>query len=254
MDRSFLADKGVIEASRNFVCIRLASYEDAGEAEFLKTVFVGRSGELENTVFVLLSPDTKTNLCRPGRGPNFAFPTPAKLAAAMNKIAARYSADKNVENSNPALPQLKNFRLGLNVSACDGVPLLLCVGETASDVEQLKRQIAPLAFDKSLAGKFVYASATSGDDLNSVVGYESQSGILLIRPGEYGIEGKLEKVFAADISNNELQSELLRYANSFEKAPKRHHQHVRKGRDAGKTWKTEIPVTDPMSLRAMGRN
>ena len=132
MDRSFLADKEVIKASRNFVCIRLASYEDAGEAEFLKTVFVGRSGELENTVFVLLSPDTKTNLCRPGRGPHFAFPTPAKLAAEMDKIAARYSDNENVKNSNPALPQLKNFRLGLNVSACDGVPLLLCVGETTN--------------------------------------------------------------------------------------------------------------------------
>ncbi len=57
MDRSFLADADVIAASRMFVCIRPATYEDAGEADFLKKIFVGRSGELDNTVFVLLAPD-----------------------------------------------------------------------------------------------------------------------------------------------------------------------------------------------------
>ena len=59
---------------------------------------------------------------------------------------------------------------------------------------------------------------------------------------------------AAELDEAELHSELLRYANSFEKVQKRHHQHVRKGREAGQNWETEIPVTDPMSLRALERN
>ena len=29
MDRSFLSDENIVQASRNFVCIRLATYEDA---------------------------------------------------------------------------------------------------------------------------------------------------------------------------------------------------------------------------------
>ena len=39
MDRSFLADQDVIAASRKFVCIRLATYENADENEVLKGVF-----------------------------------------------------------------------------------------------------------------------------------------------------------------------------------------------------------------------
>ena len=50
MDRSYLSDKDVVEASRDFVCIRLATYENAEEAKILKSIFTGRSGALENTV------------------------------------------------------------------------------------------------------------------------------------------------------------------------------------------------------------
>lgn len=251
MDRSFLFDEEVIKASRDYVCIRLASYEDAGEAEFLKTIYVGRTGELENTVFVLLSPDTKTDLCRAGRGPHFAFRSPAVLAAAMKEIAKEYPAKEL--NRAPALPQLKNFRLGLNVSSCDGLPLVICVGETAEDVKKLNAKLSPLAFEEALAGKFGFASALTSEKLGVVAAYESQTGFLLIQPGEYGVDGKLVKAFAADVTQTELRSSLLSYVDSVGKINKHHNQHVRKGRRTGQNWVTEIPVTDPMSLRAMSR-
>ena len=49
MDRSFLSDAAVIASSRKFVCIRLATYESESEAKILKSIFLGRSGDLENT-------------------------------------------------------------------------------------------------------------------------------------------------------------------------------------------------------------
>lgn len=253
MDRSFLSDVGVIKASRDFVCIRLASYEDAVEAEFLKTIYVGSTGELENTVFVMLTPDTKTNLCRPGRSPNFAFRSPGQLAAAMKKIAMEYPEKERVVDYIPALPQLKTFRLGLNVSSCDGLPSLICVGSTAAEVKQLNSKLAPLAFDESLAGKFGYASALAGKELDAIVGYDQQTGILIVRPGEYGMDGTLEKAFATDVDLEELRTFLIEFANSASKDSKQHNQHVRNGRRLDKNWETEIPVTDPMSLRAMNR-
>jgi len=57
MDESFLSDTNIIRESRNFVCIRLATYEDSAEADYLRQVFSGRSGELDNTVFALMNPD-----------------------------------------------------------------------------------------------------------------------------------------------------------------------------------------------------
>ena len=40
MDKSFLSQSEVIAASRKFVCIRLATYENAEEAKFLKSISV----------------------------------------------------------------------------------------------------------------------------------------------------------------------------------------------------------------------
>ena len=42
MDRSFLSDSAIIEASREFVCVRLATYEDKDEGKFLEATFRGR--------------------------------------------------------------------------------------------------------------------------------------------------------------------------------------------------------------------
>ena len=50
MDRSYLSDIKVVEASRKFVCIRPISYEDEAENKFLKSFGAGRSGDVENTV------------------------------------------------------------------------------------------------------------------------------------------------------------------------------------------------------------
>ena len=64
MDRSFLSKPEVIAASRAFVCVRLTTYEDKEEGEFLTTFRVTCSGELENTVFTILSSDGKKQLAR----------------------------------------------------------------------------------------------------------------------------------------------------------------------------------------------
>ena len=47
MDRSYLSDREIVQAAREFVCVRLATYEDKAEGKFLESIFRGRSGELE---------------------------------------------------------------------------------------------------------------------------------------------------------------------------------------------------------------
>ena len=69
MDRSFLSQLPVIAASRNFICVRLATYESEDEAAYLRSFAAGRSGQLENTVFCILSPDGEEKLIRAARGP-----------------------------------------------------------------------------------------------------------------------------------------------------------------------------------------
>ncbi|MFK7767860.1 MAG: hypothetical protein AB8B55_11615 [Mariniblastus sp.] len=254
MDESFLSDEKVIAASREFVCIRLATYEDDAEAEFLKTVYVSRDGDLENTVFALISPDTKTNLCRPGRAPNFAFRTPEKLADAMKEIAAKYKPNKEEFAKAQRLPQLKNVRLGLNVSSCDGLPSIVCVADSEEDLNTMRAKLTPLAFADELAGKFVYASTVDATELKSVKGYDGKPGFLLIQPGEYGVDGKLVSALATDVSSDKLETAMIEHAKSTAKTSKNHRDHVNNGSKAGAWWDTEIPVTDQGSLKATERN
>ena len=62
MDRSYLSHAGVVAESRKFVCVRLQTYENSAERSLLKTIFVGRSRELENTTFSIMNPDGTRNL------------------------------------------------------------------------------------------------------------------------------------------------------------------------------------------------
>ena len=92
MDRSFLSKPEVIAASRQFVCVRLTTYEDEIEAKFSKDLFATRSGEVENTTFALLAPDGKTRLSRTGRSARNVFTDAAEMAAAMKRIVSAGSA------------------------------------------------------------------------------------------------------------------------------------------------------------------
>ncbi len=57
MDRSLLSHADVIKASRSFVCIRTATYEDQEEANFQKEIFFGGEGDLRNFGYAILSPE-----------------------------------------------------------------------------------------------------------------------------------------------------------------------------------------------------
>ena len=93
MDRSFLSDEQIIKVSRDFVCIRTATYEDKTEAIFLKSTFLGRSGgDLRNFGFCVLSPDGKRQLRRSNRGPNFVYANSKEMAADLRQLANKYSA------------------------------------------------------------------------------------------------------------------------------------------------------------------
>src|SRR4051794_13529150 len=90
MDRSFLSKPHVVAASRAFVCVRLATYEDPTEASWLKDFTRTGSGQLENTVFGILAPDGNKKLGRSSRGINHLYSGADQFADALTKISAMY--------------------------------------------------------------------------------------------------------------------------------------------------------------------
>ncbi len=251
MDRSFLTDAQIVDASREFICIRLATYEDKDEAEFLQTIFVGRDGELQNTVFAILSPDAKQFLCRTARSPNFAFRTPASMAAAMRKISLEFPGGREPR---AYLPKMKNYRLALDVAACDGLPLIVAVVEESDQVVKMESQLAALAKDTNCGGRVQFVVTDIKDaGLSQLSGYDGEPAIYLVKPGKFGIDGEVIKRFMSQVPPTELRREVAAFADQSLPLTKQHRQHVWAGRQQGIDWKTEIPVTDRMSLRAQQR-
>jgi hypothetical protein len=249
MDRSFLSRDDVIAASRQFVCVRLATYEDREEGAFLKSFNVTRSGELENTVFCILSPDGKKKLIRAARGTRQVFAGAAQMAETMNRIAE----DHKPKAAPAAVPLVANVRLALDVAASDNQPLVVLVAKDAASRQALEGRIAGLAWSKEFIGRFVYASTVNAKDLSAVEGIDPAAGLIVVQPDKFGQKGKVLKQLPADAPEARFVETLRSATVSFEKQEKTFQNHVREGQRQGVFWETQIPVTDPMEKNARER-
>lgn len=247
MDRSFLTDASVVEASRNFVCLRLATYEDSDEGKFLEKIY---GGTLSNTVFTVLTPDATKTLLRPGRGPSFR--NGGQLANWMNELVEQDYVDAPRQRwSDPAIPAIKSLDLALNVASCDSIPVIVTVGRDPADVNALQAQLLPVAWNEEFGGQFIYADATMDKDLRSIVGLsDEQRGVYVVQPDAYGLSGKV--LYRFD-EHEDAGAKLHEVLASYQATPKNHGQHVQLGAKMGFRWYTETPVTDQQFVRATER-
>lgn len=253
MDRSFLSQASVVDASRDFVCIRLATYEDQAEADFMKSLFVGRSGQLENTTFAILSSDGRRKLTKAGRGPFHAYRGSASMAAGMNRIAAQHRPRKQVTPGHAQLPLMKNLDLALNVAAAEGLPLIITVATQREGLGRLNEHLVPVAWSESIAGQFIYSSVLDKQELEKISGVKSEGGIFVVEPDQFGLSGKVIAHLSIAVNRDKLQTQLDEVVATFPRTRKDHRSHVRQGIQLGIDWESLIPETDPRSLRAKQR-
>ena len=234
MDRSYLSQPEVIEASRKFVCMRLATYENAAEAAVLKNIFVGYSGDLENTTFAILGPDGRTQLVRPGRSPDFAYRDSREMARSMKEIARKYPGRSGVDS----LPVITDLRLALNVASCDQRPLVILAGDSKS-TRELELELGPWARDKG-AGRVLFVRATT-QECQRRLGSRVEPGIVVVQSSVYGDSGKILGV----VKPGEGEMALERAVDRFTIVQKYVRGHIEEGSRRGVRWQTAIPVTDP---------
>ena len=245
MDRSYLSAAAVVAASRKFVCIRLATYESAAEAKFLKPLFRTRSGELENTVFTILSPDGKKKLVRAGRSPRMTFRGPEdesvkEMAVTMERLAGQYPGTASPNT----LPYLADLRRGLNVASCDIMPLVVIAAGSEAARKNIEGAVLKLAWDKEFIGAFAYAWVSDLAELKTIAGAARNDGVLIVAPDAYGVKGTL-LAQAAGTDPAGLRKALAQGLAKYKPKSKDSRHHIREGRQSGVHWKTEIEVTDP---------
>lgn len=241
MDRSYLSDQAVVEASRAFVCARLISFEDPEEAKLMRRVMRGR--DLVNTVFTILDPSGRRPLVRPGRSPRWSYDSGAEMAAAMVKISARYPGKKRVKPAQLGLPVMEDVRIALNVTQCDAQQLVVLRGDSEK-IATLERHLRELCWSEGLVGRFLYARADEHTDWATIKGSEGapEHGLLVVRTKTYGLEGEVVAAASHELGAAKLKELLVEVAESFRPAAQDTRQVRRKGRRAGVQWKPELPL------------
>ncbi len=252
MDRSFLSRAEVIAASRKFVCIRLTTYENQEESEFLKSLWVNRAGDLENTVFTLLSPDGKRPLVRPSRSMDHAFADAGQMAETMDRIAGEYGKLRDAGTSVPPLPLVNGVRLAVNVAACDNRPLLVVYAEDDAARKSLIEKVAPLAWSNEFIGRFVCVAAPSAKELGMMNG-TVKPGVLVVEPDAYGLKGMVLEQVGAGESAERIAESMRTGLSRHQRREKEFREHVQQGKQAGIFWETLLPVTDPWEKMARER-
>ena len=248
----------VVTASRNFVCVRPQTYEDRAEAELLLSLFQGRSGVLENTVFCVLDPDGKRTLTRPGRSPQMRWDDADEFAA---WLARTFEAYEGKAKALEALPLHADLSLGLNVAACDLAPLAVVYAKRERDLKALVERAAGLAWSEPHIGRQHFV-ALAGEEAHARAkeefGLDLEEGLTLLQPDPYGRSPRAlshgsarEKVSKeGDLAWSKALSEG-REAHAPE--AKSRSRHLRDAWREGITWDSELEVTDPGEKEARRR-
>ncbi len=238
MDRSYLSDAAVVKASRKFICVRIATYENEDEFAFISKAFRFRTSAKKNSIFAILDSAAKTHLVKSGRSPGFTFEDGSAMARRMNEIIEEMPRKKAMSPSRLGLPYLESVRVALNVSSCDSQRTVVVYAPNARDRKQLEKMLTPLAWSDELVGNLLYVAADDEKDLSTIVGVDTKApGLIVVEPNTYGTAAKQVAFIALGTTSIDAKKALITAAEGNEMGSKDSRAHVRKGRAEGLEWK-----------------
>lgn len=240
IDSVYLHKPEVIDAAKDFVCIRLTAYEDESERVFVSKLV---KGQVSNTAFAILAPDGTPAVHNrgTGKGPSGLYKDAVEMAKGMKAISANYPPRETI--GLPALPVALNAEIGLVVAAADNQPLVLVVAANRKLQHELETKVAAFAWSKAFSGRFVYATATSVSELPLVRGHSVSNGILLIEPDMFGTGGEIVGEVSSDQPDEMIAQAMRRTILNFVPIEKNRRELASLGLKAGVFYETGIPVS-----------
>ncbi len=236
--------KEFIEASRDFVCIRIETYENERSEEIVRSLLNGR---FANTAFGMFDPYGKHRLSGTGRSPSQVLGRSGedkneKVLEAMKEIASRYR--RRGRSSGAVLQDFLSFEQALNVASADQ-RLLVFVDADDAEIDKLSPTLKEVFGDEEIIGRFHLDFAGEEDSKwqKSIEGAKSKPAINIIRSGKYGLDGSIEKRLPLTADLEEIKTALLienRRFNSTEER-KEYSDHVMAGKRAGIKYESAIP-------------
>lgn len=225
----------MVEASQQWICVRPATYENAEESvvleHWLKGVR-GGGGELRNTTFALLDPSGKKALARTGRSPQMVYGDVASFVSGLDTLAKKFEANVVAKT----LPLIPSLRLGLNIAACDGIPLVVIVESKKRSWEKLFNHLIELSQSDALAGQAHYVVLKDSKGLEVMAGYKPDQFIYVLKTDVFGVSGEVVATFKDTKTLSPVA--LATGFSSARIAKDSSRQHVREGKLEGVSWES----------------
>ncbi len=246
----------MVTASRNYVCIRPNSFEDEDESELLLSIFSGRQGRLENTVFTLMDSDAKRELVRSGRSPKWISEDADDFVEVLADVSADHPQSAKGKAKKRSLPVIKGLKLAMNVAACDAMPLVVAVAKSEKAEKKMSELLAPLAWSDDFVGRFRWVVLSDKKELGEHEGMPTEAGVYVVQPDAYGVSCELLAEAKSSAKSKQVGEALAEGLAAFE-APRirRRGLHVREGERKGYSWEhatghsERVPFTGKKSDR-----
>ncbi|MEM1442048.1 MAG: hypothetical protein AAGF67_06870 [Verrucomicrobiota bacterium] len=239
------SQKPFIEVSRQFVCVRLETFESEFHERKVREVL---GGVFANSAFTIFDIDGETPITGSGRMPMEGLtgrkrPSLEISIEKLNEIAADYAVQGNPTEA--TLQDFHTFRQALNVASADQ-RLLLYVSGNAEEIEAARSLLEPVMADPEVMGKFHVDLAGPSENPASqehVEGHLDTPGFHLIRSGTYGIRGEVVSHLPLESSAASIRETLLTENISFAETEQRkaYADHVVAGLKEGVYFEQAIP-------------
>ena len=190
---------------------------------------------------------------RAGRGPRHGFSGARSMADGLRRIGMRYPTSADQTAVGRPLPLVRPVDLALNVAARDNRPLIVTVASDPQQLTALQQQEQHLAWNPRFVGQFIYSSTRLRAALKPLAGAQSDSAILIVEPGTFGIAGQVVAQLGQTTSPAEMATTFAKTLDAFVPQRKDHNRHIELGYQLGIEWTTVVPESDRQSVRAKSR-
>ena len=187
----------------------------------------------------MLAPDGQEWLSRASRGAEQVLGR-SGATQALNRFALMYPAKANTKDA--FVQDFHSFRQALNVASADQRVLVL-VNAPAEQEAKLRESLRSVANDGAVIGRFHFDFDQGTQWKTNIDGTSDKSGIVLIRPGEFGLKGKVLKQLPLDTENEQIIASMQKANDQFAATTEKkvYSQHVAKGTRQGVYFEGAVP-------------
>ena len=186
----------------------------------------------------MLEPNGQTWLTRASRGPEQVLGR-GNATAQLERLALQYPATADLSDS--LVQDFHSFRQALNVASAD--QRVLVVVHTPQGETELRESLKQVANDSRIEGRFHFDFESGKEWIGKVEDATIKPGIVLVRPGEFGMTGKQMAYLPLDATTSKIIDAMLQANELFARTTKKkvYSEHVSRGRSQGIYFEGAVP-------------